>query len=159
MRSFTDTLGRTWTVTITVATVKRVRALCDVDLLAVAGGDLLERLATDPVLLADVLYAVVEDEAKQRQLSDVDFGRALVGDTIARATSALLETIVDFFPNPKRGVLRTALGKLNDLEAAALRLARERLEALDPQTLLTAALPPGAASGSSPASSAAIPAP
>ena len=32
MKSFTDNTGRTWTLAVTVGTIKRVRALCDVDL-------------------------------------------------------------------------------------------------------------------------------
>ena len=32
MKIFIDNLGRTWTLVVNVATIKRVRALCDVDL-------------------------------------------------------------------------------------------------------------------------------
>ena len=32
MKSFTDNMGRAWTLVVNVATIKRVRALCDVDL-------------------------------------------------------------------------------------------------------------------------------
>ena len=56
MKSFTDNTGRTWTLAVTVGTIKRVRALCDVDLaniITIDSGttpkvDLLERLGSDP---------------------------------------------------------------------------------------------------------------
>ena len=32
MKTFTDNTGRTWTLSVTVGTIKRVRALCGVDL-------------------------------------------------------------------------------------------------------------------------------
>lgn len=32
LKSFTDNKGRTWTIEVTVATIKRVRALCRCDL-------------------------------------------------------------------------------------------------------------------------------
>ena len=32
MKSFTDNLGRAWTLVVNVATIKRVRTLCNVDL-------------------------------------------------------------------------------------------------------------------------------
>lgn len=32
MKSFTDNAGRIWTVAVNVAAIKRVRAICDVDL-------------------------------------------------------------------------------------------------------------------------------
>ena len=71
MKSFTDNTGRTWTLSVTVGTIKRVRALCNVDLagvISIESGaqpkvDLLERLGSDPVLLVDVLYAVCKPEA------------------------------------------------------------------------------------------------
>ena len=67
MKTFTDNTGRTWTLSVTVGTIKRVRALCGVDLaniITMESGKtpnvgLLERLASDPVLLVDVLFAVV----------------------------------------------------------------------------------------------------
>jgi hypothetical protein len=160
MHTFTDTQGRIWTIAITIDTVKRVRALTGTDLLSVASGDLLERLSTDAVLLADVLYAVVKPEADAKQVNDADFGRALAGDAIGNATTALLEDIVDFFPAPKRALLAKALGKMNDVQSAALELASQRLDAVAVNDLVAAAMldPRGPSSGNSPASSAATPA-
>ena len=158
MHTVTDTQGRVWTLHVTVDTIKRVRALTGTDLLAVAGGDLLERLSTDPIILADVLFAVVKPEADTRQVSDADFGRALAGDVIAVATSALLEELVDFFPAPKRALLAKALGKLTEFQSAMLAAASARVDALDATSLVDQALTPGASSGVSPASSAATPA-
>jgi hypothetical protein len=155
MKTFTDTQGRIWNIAVTVDAIKRVRALTGTDLLTVAGGDLLERLSNDPVLLADVLYAVVKPEADTKQISDADFGRALAGDAIGAATTALLEDMVDFFPSQKRRLLGTALQKLNAVQSAALAAAQERVEALDTTALVTAAAEPAlpSSSGTSPVSS------
>ena len=117
MKSFTDNAGRTWVVSVTVGTIKRVRALCGVDLaniITMEPGqtpkvDLLERLATDPVLLVDVLYAVCKDEADSKRVSDEEFGRGMTGDAIELATSALLDEIIDFFPEAKRRVFAKIL--------------------------------------------------
>ena len=44
------------------------------------------------------------DEAAEKQkISDEDFGRGLGGDAIDSATTALLEELVDFFPQRRRG--------------------------------------------------------
>ena len=116
MKAFTDNLGRTWTLVVNVATVKRVRALCGVDLNAIVemedgkpSAHLLERLSTDPVLLVDVLYAVCKPECDQRGVTDEDFGAAMGGDAIESATGALLEETVDFFPEAKRLAFRKIL--------------------------------------------------
>jgi len=168
MHVFTDTANRRWAVDLTVATLKRVRALAGVDLMAAVGGDLLERLAGDPVLLADVLFAVVKPEADALGVTDTDFGCALAGDSIADATTALLEGLVDFFPNPRRRLLATALAKLTSWQRAAIQAAQDRLDSPALEQAVAAAVarvsppctdqpPPGVSSGASPAWSASIP--
>ncbi len=99
LHTFNDTLGRTWTVTINVDAIRRVRALLDINLLDAIEGKLLERLVTDPVLLCDILFALVQPEAHAKNISDEDFGKSLGGDVLDHATSALLEELVDFFPS------------------------------------------------------------
>lgn len=117
MKSFTDNTGRTWPLSVTVGTIKRVRALCSVDLagvISIESGaqpkvDLLERLGSDPVLLVDVLYAVCKPEADAKGVSDEEFGQAMSGDAIEMATTALLDEVIDFFPETKRKVFRKIL--------------------------------------------------
>ena len=134
MKSFTDNLGRTWTLVVNVAAIKRVRALCGVDLNAIVEvgrdntptAELLERLSTDPVLLVDVLYAVCKPECDRKNISDEDFGAAMAGDAIEQATSALLDEVVDFFPTAKRTALQKILNATRRFET----LAKKRLETL-----------------------------
>ena len=134
MKSFTDNLGRTWTLVVNVAAIKRVRALCGVDLNAIVEIDkdqnptaeLLERLSTDPVLLVDVLFAVCKPECDQKGVTDEDFGAAMAGDAIEQATSALLDEIVDFFPTAKRMAMQKILAATRRFET----LAKKRLEDL-----------------------------
>ena len=136
MRSFTDNTGRTWTLAVNVGTIKRVRALCNVDLaniITMEPGqnprvDLLERLANDPVLLVDVLYAVCKPEADSKSISDEDFGRAMGGDAIELATSALLDEVIDFFPEAKRKVFRKILDATRRFETKSKKALTELLE-------------------------------
>ena len=128
MHSFVDNVSRTWAIDLNVTCLKRVRALCEVDLMAVVDGRLLERLVTDPILLCDVLYAVCKDQADERDVTDEQFGRAMAGDVIDLATKALLEALVDFFPQRKRGVLARAVAKLRQFEARALAVAESRFD-------------------------------
>jgi hypothetical protein len=160
MKTFTDNVGRSWTITVNVDAIKRVRSLLDVNLLDVVDGKLLERIVSDPVLLCDVIYCLVKPEADAKQVTDEDFGRAMAGDAIDHATTALLEELVDFFPGPKRRVLAKALAKLQALEARALQVAETRLDDPELEARIEAELNvsmPGSSSGSSPASSASIP--
>lgn len=135
MKSFTDNTGRNWTIAVTVGTIKRVRALCNIDLaniITIEPGknpqvDLLERLASDPVLLVDVLYACCKEEADSRNVSDEDFGRAMAGDAIEMATSALLDEVVDFFPEVKRKVFRKILDATRRFETKSKQALSELL--------------------------------
>ena len=135
MKSFTDNTGRTWTLSVTVGTIKRVRALCGVDLANIitleAGKqpkvDLLERLASDPVLLVDVLYAVCKPEADAKNITDEEFGRAMAGDAIELATAALLDEVIDFFPEAKRQVFRKILDATRRFEVKSKQALTELL--------------------------------
>ena len=127
MKTFNDNTGRSWTLSVTVGTIKRVRALCGVDLaniITLEPGkqpkvDLLERLASDPVLLVDVLYAVCKVECDAKNVSDEEFGAAMAGDAIEHATSALLDEIIDFFPEAKRQAFKKILSATRRFEAIA----------------------------------------
>lgn len=128
MRAFKDSEGREWIIEINVAAVKRVRDLLGEDLLQAVGGDLVERLADDPVLLCDVLYVLCKPKADERGVSDEDFGRSMVGDVIGNATTAFIEELVDFFPAPRRGLLSKAFQKLKLLEAIAIEAGEAKLD-------------------------------
>jgi hypothetical protein len=144
---------------LNVDAIKRVRSLVDVDLMQAVGGKLLERLVSDPVLLCDVLYAVCKAEADAKNVSDEDFGRALAGDAIDAATTALLEELVDFFPHAKRRVLGKAMGKLKVLQARALEVAELRLDSPELENAMEQALADsGNLYGSLPVSPKSIPA-
>lgn len=134
MKSFTDNAGRTWMLSVNVAAIKRVRALCGVDLNSIVEMDvngepntkLLERLSSDPVLLVDVLYAVCKPEADSKGVSDIAFGEAMAGDAIEAATNALLDEVIDFFPEAKRKAFQKILSATRRFEA----IAKKRMETI-----------------------------
>ena len=128
MKTFTDNSDRTWTIHVHVESIKRVRSLCNVDLLKVVEGTLLMELANDPILLCEVLYALCHEEAKAKSVSDVDFGKAMAGDAIERATEALLREIFDFFPPAKRDVLLKLEEKHRQMQQKMVEVATKRLE-------------------------------
>ena len=131
MKTFKDNADRTWDVQINVAAIKRVRDLVDLDLLAAAagGGAVIQKLAGDPILLCDVVYVLCKLQADERNVSDEEFGRAMAGDAIAEATTAVLEELGSFFPKgQQRDLLAKALRKLDKLEAMVFAATTEKLE-------------------------------
>ena len=71
MKTFTDNTGRSWTVSLNIGTLKRVRSLCEVDLMAAVEGKLIDRLIADPVLLCDILYVVCKEEADKNNITRI----------------------------------------------------------------------------------------
>jgi hypothetical protein len=179
--TWTDSDNRSWSCAITVATVKRVQQLAKVNLLEAFDG-LLMKLADDPVSLANVLYAVCKLQADERDVTDEQFGELLGGETIEAATTALVQGIIDFFPSQRRQVLKQIWAKTQKARQAVTDLAVEKVESPKLDELQTLELQaagaefdrrieklrqqaerkltdPGDSSGSSPDSSASIPAP
>ena len=171
MRQFKDNAGRTWTVDINVATLKRVRGLTGVDLMQVIEGTLIEKLIRDPVLLCDVVYAVCKPEADVAKVSDEEFGKAMAGDAIEAATTAVLEELVGFCPSPRdRANLGRVLQATNRVMEKARDLTEKRIETLTSESeldkLVNRMVPPipepptpGSSSTSAPEPSASTPGP
>ncbi len=132
MHSF-NTLDTAWEVKINVGSIKRVKGLCEIDLLDAVKdkGELLSRLIDDPVLLCNIVYALCEKQAAEKNITDEQFGEAMAGDALEQATTALLEELVDFFPSRRREVLRAALEKMNQAQEKIADLALARLN--DPE--------------------------
>ena len=87
MRSFTDSEGREWQVSVTVGSIRRVRDLLGVNLSNYLEGEppLIDRLQRDVVLLGDVLYCLVKPQADERGVSDEKFGSALSAEAFGIA--------------------------------------------------------------------------
>jgi len=141
MRQFKDNAGRTWTVDINVATLKRVRGLTGVDLMQVIEGTLIEKLIRDPVLLCDVVYAVCKPEADAAKVSDEEFGRAMAGDAIEAATQAVLDELISFCPSPRdRANLGRVLQATNRVMDKARDLTEKRIQTLTSESELDNAI-------------------
>ncbi len=161
MRTFKDNAGRTWTVEINVATLKRVRGLAGVDLMQVIEGTLIEKFIRDPVLLCDVVYAICKPEADSAKVSDEEFGRAMAGDAIEAATGAVLEELVAFCPSPRdRANLGRVLQATRNVMEKARDVVEKRLESGELDRLADRLLQSaGVSSTSAPASSESTQAP
>ena len=136
MKTFVDNAQRTWTLSINVGAIKRVRALCNVNLLDIItleadnkpNTGLLEQLSGDPVLLVDVLFAICKPEADAKSITDEDFGCAMSGDAIEFATRALLEELGDIVPEVKRRVFQKILTATRRFEEETTKKLQELMD-------------------------------
>lgn len=134
MKTFTDNAGRTWTISVHVTAIKRVRGLLGLNLLELVddGFQGLGKLLADPIGLVDVLYVLCKDEADKLGVSDEDFGRAMYGDAIEAARNAFLEEYADFFQDPRvRAGLRKLIAKSRDVTGKLLDHLDRELDRVD----------------------------
>lgn len=150
MAVFKTSDGRDWIVRLDAMKIRDVRESCDVDLGTLDFAKVAERLGSDPVLLADVLWALCQDAAAKGSIQKQQFYEGLVGDAIDDAARALLQARADFSPARTRSLIQrqietsdrirakmaaAAMAKMDDsegrLEAAMMaRLQAEMEEAL-----------------------------
>jgi len=128
MQKFVDRKSNVWVVEIDTSTIRRVKAVTGVNLLECVEGDLIERLSSDVLLLVDVLYAIIQPQADQQQITDEQFGEGLAGDVITDATTALLEALVAFFPEPRRRLLKSAAAKYAVVQTKAMEMVQAKLD-------------------------------
>lgn len=106
---FTDAKDRSWSLKIDVNALRRVRdqtGLRPDDFSDVATFD---RLKEDVILLVDMLWAIIEPQAKQSQVSPADFAEGLIGEKLEEAVAAWLEGLIGFFPRRKQEIIRRAI--------------------------------------------------
>lgn len=130
---FHDTQQRRWTLSLSIGTVKRVRELTGFDLLTFADKpQLLAELAGDPVRFVDVLFAIVQPQADELGVTDVDFGEGFNGQAIEEATDAFLEAMAEFFSGARQTTFKRVVARAQ----GKARLAESELQkALDDGTI------------------------
>lgn len=140
MQYFLDKNGKQWELSIEYATIKRVKALCDVQILNLVAIDdktgeldsnLLDRLVGDPILLIDVLYACCKPQADLNNISDEKFGQAFTGEEVEKATKALIDAVIDFFQEPKRTILKKMVAAVNRFMDKEQKMLMDRLQTVD----------------------------
>lgn len=150
MARFKDNAGREWSLSLNVNILKQVRSELEVDLLDLAHGAVLDRLANDPALLVDVLYLIAKPQAERASVTAEQFGEAMVGDALDAASEALIEALVEFLPSKKRGLLRKLMEKVKGAEQSLMDQLEREIDNLDLTQLMAGE--PSIASPASPES-------
>jgi hypothetical protein len=75
-----------------------------------------------------VLYAICKPQADKQQITDEAFGEGLAGNSIDDATGALLEALINYFPESRRRLLRKAAEKQKLIETRGISAIEKRLD-------------------------------
>ncbi len=120
MRTFKDSAGRSWTISITVDAIKRVMGNVGVNLSELHAGDppLIVRLEADAVLLFDVIFQLVEPQAASVGVSAEQFATSIDAQSVGPAATAFWEELADFFQS-LRPAIKQMIDDIRGLTAAS----------------------------------------
>jgi len=154
MKTFTDTAGRTWTISLNLGTAMAVKDSLGIDLLQPEAGDppLLTRLGTDELLLGEVICCLLASQFEAHKVTAEDVRASFDGATLLAAQKAFYEELVDFFRQRGRADRARAVETQARMIEAAIKAVEARIEAIDVDQAIR-----GAMSGSSLEPSASIP--
>lgn len=137
MKTFVDNNGKTWTVTVNVGTIKRVKDLLGINLIQAITGDLIEKVETDICLFVDILFVVCKEQAQANGISDEKFGTLLGGDSLEKATDAFLDQLISFFPSQaKRRLYQKAWSRSKEAQLIAVQKLQKRIQEMNLQQML-----------------------
>jgi hypothetical protein len=123
MHKFKYSREREWSISLNGWTLKRLKEELDFD---ARDHESILRVSSDPALLCNVLFVLCEDQAKEKSVTDRDFGMAMTGDAIEAAADAYMQETADFFPRQKQA-LNTMLARMKETQDRATALATEKL--------------------------------
>lgn len=161
MAKFKDGAGREWTLAIDVFLLEKVQADTGVrldQLYANRMAGLLDLLG-DPVRLGRVLWAVVQEQAEPKAIDVKSFARAIWGDALEDAATALQEAVSDFASRRQRTVLKALAAKVEQVAEIQTAEALRGLAEIDPAEVAALARTLSDSATNSPASSESTPAP
>lgn len=110
MQQFKTTDGREWQIAVNFGTVKRVHGETGVMLTTLFADDkAIAALFGDDMKFCAVVASLVGSQLQAAGVSEDDFFAAVDGTVIETVASLLLEEIADFFPEPRKGLLKKML--------------------------------------------------
>lgn len=139
MATFNDRLDRQWTIEFTVLDLKKLKREFQIDLAEFVSRDnsLFERLATDPVLLLDVLSCLLEEQIAKRGLDERQFAQGFAGIGLVNATEAFIEAIANFSRPQEGQIIRAVWAKVQATRELATVRVLDRMQTLDLSKLVT----------------------
>ncbi|MDO4629225.1 MAG: hypothetical protein Q4C70_08595 [Planctomycetia bacterium] len=139
MSFYKDTENRTWYIALNVGVFREIREKIEYkgrpfDLLNVSDPTTLQAVATDAVLLVDLLALITSEQRKTAGVSVSDFMLAHKQDTLITAQTALLEALADFFPTMERLAIQDMMRTLAKSREEATRQLERKAETQETPT-------------------------
>lgn len=133
MRTFKDSTGKEWKISITIGSAKRVLANTPdhLDLFTMKDETDWERLTLNYSIIADAICELCRPEWEDRGLTSEQFFDILDGVTMGNAMGVFKAELADFFLSTDRRDLATMIHKSNSMMTKATTATAQRIEAIN----------------------------
>jgi len=153
MRIFKDKSGETWEVSMTVGAAKRLRDRCGIDIMAPEktgpdGLPGLTSLGVDEFRQAEAIACMLEPQFLARGMDSDQVLDLFDGAALAAAQTAFWEELENFFRSQGHPARAAMVMKQRQALSLAVRLAAERVEAVDVGTAVAGAMSTSSPGGS-----------
>lgn len=113
--TFLDTAGRSWKLTITARSARRLKNELGLDINTILNQEngVIQTLLSEITLLIDALLMLTESQRETRSITPDQFLDSLEGDTLDQATIAFLTAMANSFPKLKRRPMMILIGHLS----------------------------------------------
>lgn len=103
-------MNQEWHIEATYGSLRRVRNETGVDLTKIIdpNDETHKRIVTDPFLMMEVVCSFIGPELAERNVTPEKFFESLDEEAGEKASIAVMEAIIDFFPPARRAVLSRA---------------------------------------------------
>ena len=142
MKEFKDRDGRDWKIDLNIGNVFHVRTASEgrFDLLDpthdVDGQKLQVLLFSDLVVFWEVLWLLVESQAKQQSVTPEDFGQSMAADCLVEAQSLFFAEWTVFFHSLRRPDAALSVESQAKIQMAAVKLVTAKVAQIDQAKLL-----------------------
>lgn len=137
MQKFKDNTGREWAIELNGWAMKRIHERLGI---ACRNPQAVFESVDDLPLFCDILYVLCEAQAKERGVSDEDFGKSLGGDAIDEAVEAFISEAIPFFPKNAREPAKKLFATTQDYKTRAAKNVAEKMTGTALKKLVTTSL-------------------
>ena len=127
MQTFKDANGDEWSISLDTSVLRSVKKELSLDLLSLSESAF-QTLATDDVVLVDLVSFLCTDQIRNKKLDETGFAKLLIGDVLDDAMDAVVDELVFI----SRRNQKLILAKVRDkVQQASKTMTDKAVELLD----------------------------
>lgn len=140
MATFKDLGGNEWIIGFNIGNCRRLLELTRLDFANAHDGKAVSEIQADDSKMVQVLWLLVEEQAKLKGIDEDAFWQKLDGNVLEEAQNAIEEAVLGFTRPERRAALKAILDKKREAMAKAMGLAIAKVQAVEMDQKIEAAI-------------------